>query len=152
MRPSKLKVGDLVLLCTEHSNLQLPIQKLAPKWLGPLKVLELRGPNTVRVEIPPCFARLTPLQNVENLKPYHPSPQEVGPSNEAPPPELKEGEEESEVEDIVQHAPHKLAYLEMVTIHLYYPTWNTAHQYCTKAIQKSTYNRIVQTKALFPKA
>ncbi len=41
MRPSKLKVGDLVLLSTEHYNLQLPSQKLAPKWLGPLKVLEL---------------------------------------------------------------------------------------------------------------
>ena len=71
MRPSQLKVGDLlvVLLSTEHYNLQLPSQKLAPKWLGPLKVLEVRGPNTVRVEIPPRFARLTPLQNVENLKP-----------------------------------------------------------------------------------
>ena len=110
MRPSKLKVGDLVLLSTEHYNLQLPSQKLAPKWLGPLKVLELRGPNTVRVEIPPRFARLTPLQNVENLKPYHPRPPEVGPSHEAPPPELVEGEEEFEVEDILAHrlvGPHK---------------------------------------------
>ncbi len=51
MRPSKLKVGDLVLLSTEHYNLQLPSQKLAPKWLGPpLKVLELSGPNTVASE------------------------------------------------------------------------------------------------------
>ena len=49
MRPLKLKVGDLVLLSTEHDNLQLLSQKLAPKWLGPLKVLEIRGPNTVLV-------------------------------------------------------------------------------------------------------
>ncbi len=47
MRPSQLKVGDLVLLSTEHYNLQLLSQKLAPKWLGPLKVLEIQGPNTV---------------------------------------------------------------------------------------------------------
>jgi hypothetical protein len=52
MRSLKLKVGDLVLLCTEHYNLQLPSQKLATKWLGPLKV-ELRGPNTVLVETHP---------------------------------------------------------------------------------------------------
>ncbi len=71
------------MLSTEHYNLQLPSQKLAPKWLGPLKVLELLGPNTVQVEIPPCFARLTPLQNVENLKPYHPCPQRWEPSHEA---------------------------------------------------------------------
>jgi hypothetical protein len=103
MRPSQLKVGDLVLLSTEHFNLQLPSQKLALKWLGPLKVLELQGPNAVRVEIPQRFALLTPLQNVENLKPYHPSPPEVGPSHEAPPPELVEEEEEFEVEDILTH-------------------------------------------------
>ncbi len=99
MRPSKLKIGDLVLLSTEHYNLQLSSQKLAPKWLGPLKVLEPRGPNTVRVEIPSCLAQLTLLQNVENLKPYHPCPQEEGPSHEPPLPELVEGEEEFEVED-----------------------------------------------------
>ncbi len=48
MRPSQLKVGDLVLLSTEHYNLQLLSQKLAPKcqWLGPLIVLEILGPNT----------------------------------------------------------------------------------------------------------
>ncbi len=56
-----LKVGDLVLLSTEHYNLQLPSHKLAPKWLGPLKVLEIRGPNTVLMEIPLCFALLTQL-------------------------------------------------------------------------------------------
>ncbi len=41
MKPLKLKFGDLVLLSTEHYNLQLPSQKLTPKLLGPLKVLEL---------------------------------------------------------------------------------------------------------------
>ncbi len=64
MRPSQLKVGDLVLLSTEF-NLQLQSQKLALKGLGPLRVLEVRGPNTVRVEIPPHVAKLTLLQNVE---------------------------------------------------------------------------------------
>ena len=89
----------------EPYNLQLPSQKLAPRWLGPLKVLEVRRPNTVQVEIPQRFARLTPLQNVENLKPYHSRPPEVGPSHQAPPQELVDDEEEFEleVEDIIAH-------------------------------------------------
>ncbi len=44
----------------------------------------------------------------ENLKPYNPSPPEVGPSHEAP--ELVEGEEEFVLEDILAHllvGPHK---------------------------------------------
>jgi hypothetical protein len=65
--------GDLDLLSTEHNNLQHPSQKLAPKWLGPLKVLEISKPNAVQVEIPPCFTQITQLQNVVNRKPPHQS-------------------------------------------------------------------------------
>eukprot|EP00961_Rhodomonas_salina_P085399 1147102-Rhodomonas_salina.1 len=46
MQPAKYKVGDKVLLSTEHYNLQLPSEKLAPRWLGPLEIFEIRGPNT----------------------------------------------------------------------------------------------------------
>ncbi len=37
------------------------------------------------------------------MKPYHSCPQEVGPSHQAPPPELVNDEEEFEVEDIIAH-------------------------------------------------
>eukprot|EP00961_Rhodomonas_salina_P284746 3848275-Rhodomonas_salina.1 len=50
VQPANYNVGDKVLLSTEHYNLQLPSQKLAPSWLGPLQILEIRGPNTVRIE------------------------------------------------------------------------------------------------------
>eukprot|EP00961_Rhodomonas_salina_P125385 1689117-Rhodomonas_salina.2 len=63
------QVGDLVLLNTEHYNLMLQSQKLAPKWIGPLQVEEVRGPNTVRVQVPPRLTRIKPLQNVAHLKP-----------------------------------------------------------------------------------
>eukprot|EP00961_Rhodomonas_salina_P057169 768778-Rhodomonas_salina.1 len=46
MQPAYYKVGDKVLLSTEHYNLQLLSEKLAPRWLGPLEILEIRGPNT----------------------------------------------------------------------------------------------------------
>eukprot|EP00961_Rhodomonas_salina_P042136 566355-Rhodomonas_salina.1 len=63
LQPAKYKVGDKVLLSTEHYNLQLPSEKLAPRWLGPLNILEIRGPNTVSIEVPPKLSRIEPLQN-----------------------------------------------------------------------------------------
>eukprot|EP00961_Rhodomonas_salina_P031169 419603-Rhodomonas_salina.1 len=45
-QPANSKVGDKVLLSTEHYNLKLPSEKLAPHWLWPLEILEIRGPNT----------------------------------------------------------------------------------------------------------
>eukprot|EP00961_Rhodomonas_salina_P003115 42979-Rhodomonas_salina.1 len=33
VQPANHKVGDKVLLSTEHYNLQLPSEKLAPHWL-----------------------------------------------------------------------------------------------------------------------
>ncbi len=63
------------------------------------------------MEIPACLAQLTLLQNVENLKPYHPHPPEIGPTHKAPPQELVDGEEKFEVEDIITHrlvGHHKL--------------------------------------------
>eukprot|EP00961_Rhodomonas_salina_P194724 2629286-Rhodomonas_salina.1 len=41
LNPVTPQVGDLVLLNTEHYNLMLQSQKLAPKWNGPLPVEEL---------------------------------------------------------------------------------------------------------------
>eukprot|EP00961_Rhodomonas_salina_P265437 3588227-Rhodomonas_salina.1 len=48
----------------------LPSQKLAPTWIGPLRVEEVHGPNTVRIQVPPRLTRIEPLQNVAHLKPY----------------------------------------------------------------------------------
>eukprot|EP00961_Rhodomonas_salina_P017377 233741-Rhodomonas_salina.1 len=65
VQPANYKVGDKVLLCTEHYNLRLPSEKLAPLWLGSFKlqILEIRGPNTVGIEVPPRLSRIEPLQN-----------------------------------------------------------------------------------------
>jgi hypothetical protein len=83
LQPIEFKVGDKVLLSMEHYNLMLPSQKLAPKWLGPLTVTveQVRGPNTVRIEVPPQLACIEPLQNVAHLKPDVTRPPEVGPTH-----------------------------------------------------------------------
>lgn len=100
----EFKVGDKVLLSTENYNLQLPSQKLAPRYLGPLTVLEIRGPNTVRIEVPPRLARIEPLQNVEHLKPYVSRPPEVGPTHVPAGPDLVDDADEYEVEEIIAHS------------------------------------------------
>eukprot|EP00961_Rhodomonas_salina_P085314 1145816-Rhodomonas_salina.1 len=63
VQPANYKVGDEVLLSTEHYNLQLPSETLAPLWLGPLQILEIRGPNTVQIEVPPQLSQIEPIQN-----------------------------------------------------------------------------------------
>lgn len=103
LRPIEFKVGDKVLLSTEHYNLMLPSQKLAPKWLGPLKIEQVRGPNTVRIEVPLRLARIEPLQNVAHLKPYVVWPPEICPTHIPAGPDLVDGQEEFEVEDITAH-------------------------------------------------
>eukprot|EP00961_Rhodomonas_salina_P284920 3850505-Rhodomonas_salina.1 len=103
LQPVTFQVGDKVLLNTEHYNLMLPSHKLAPKWICPLRVEEVRGPNTVRIEIPPRLARIKPLQNVAHLKPYVTRPVHIGPTHIPDGPELVNGHEEFVVEDIITH-------------------------------------------------
>ena len=99
----EFKVGDKVLLHTENLNLKLPSKKLQPIWIGPLTILQLRGPNTVLIEVPPRLSKLEPLQNVQYLKPYKERPSELGEQRALPTPELIEGVEEFEVDDILTH-------------------------------------------------
>eukprot|EP00961_Rhodomonas_salina_P240056 3243380-Rhodomonas_salina.1 len=81
----------------------LPSQKLAPKWVGPLRVEEVRGPNTVLVQVPPRLARIEPLQNVAHLKLYVSRPPDICPTHVPVEPVLIDGEEEYEVEEILAH-------------------------------------------------
>ena len=103
LNPTTFNVGDLVLLNTEHYNLQLPSLKLSPRWIGPLKVLQLRGPNTVLIEVPPRLKRIEPIQNVVHLKAYVPRPPHVGPTPPVQMPDIIDDQEEYEVEEILSH-------------------------------------------------
>lgn len=103
LTPHNFKVGDLVLLNTAHYNLQLPSLKLAPKFLGPLKILELRGPNTVKIQVPPRLKNIQPLQNVQHLREYRSRANTVGPEPEQQPPVQINQQDEYEVEEIIAH-------------------------------------------------
>jgi hypothetical protein len=107
------QVGDKVLLNTTNYNLQLPSRKLAPKWIGPLEIKQIRGPNTVLIDVPPRLHRLEPLQNVQYLKRYISRHPDVGPPVVHQDSVEIEGTEEFEVEDILAHrgTGNKIQYL-----------------------------------------
>ena len=58
------------MLSTEKLKLRLASRKLADKWIGPFKVLELKGENALKLELPPRLGKVHPVQNVEYIKPY----------------------------------------------------------------------------------
>ena len=73
-RPApEFKPGDKVLLSIKHFRLQSGIKaKLAPRFVGPFKVLEHIGPQglSYRIELPKALKRMHNVFHVSSLKPY----------------------------------------------------------------------------------
>ena len=66
--PKQFKVGDFVKLSTQH--LKLKYRKLAPRWVGPFRVLERIGGQAYRLALPNKYARLHPVFPVQLLEGY----------------------------------------------------------------------------------
>src|SRR5712671_2908056 len=100
----RFKEGDQVWL--EASNLKLPYHtpKLAPRRQGPFRVSEVISPVAYRLALPLSWG----IHNVFHaslLLPYRETATH-GPNFTRPPPDLIEGEEEYEVETIINHRRH----------------------------------------------
>ncbi len=78
-RPHEYEVGDKVLLSTENIVLRLPSNKLSPKFVGPFRILELRGKNAVKIKPTGRFKAIQDIVNVEYLRPYNECSENVGP-------------------------------------------------------------------------
>ena len=105
------KEGEMVLihrdfLSTEISRDQ-PCAKLAPRWLGPFKVLEVPNMATVRVQLPrSCKAH--PVFNVAGLRHFHEDVSLRGRPEEPPAPVLDlDGQERYLVEEILSERVFK---------------------------------------------
>jgi Chromo (CHRromatin Organisation MOdifier) domain len=87
----------------EGKNLPLPhgTAKLAPRHHGPFKITQIVSPVAVRLELPPQW-RIHPIFHISLLTPYTETPSH-GPNFTRPPPDLIDGEEEYEVEQIRSH-------------------------------------------------
>jgi hypothetical protein len=107
-RPVPFAVGDMVLLSTEHISVaahkQRPSKKLEPKFIGPYNIIAQVNDNAFELDLPPTMKQ-HPVFNADLLRPHTPSPKEFGErSPPPPPPDIIEGEEEFEVERILDYA------------------------------------------------
>lgn len=104
-RPVEFIVGDMVMLNTRHISLAAhsnrPSGKLEPLFAGPFKIIERINDNAFKLELPSSM-KIHPVFNADLLKPYKESPKEFSDrTQERPPPDIVEGEEEYEVERIL---------------------------------------------------
>jgi hypothetical protein len=102
--PSRFKINDQVWL--EASNLKLRHQKtkLAPKRYGPFKIIKEISPVAYQLQLPHSWG-IHDVFHASLLSPYHETTAH-GPNFTRPPPDLIDGEEEYEVERIINHRRH----------------------------------------------
>ena len=95
------KKGQKVWLDGRNLHIPYPTRKLAPKREGPFKVKTVLSPLTYRLDLPRHW-RIHDVFHASLLSPYHENEQH-GPNYSKPPPDLVEGNEEHEIEAIVNH-------------------------------------------------
>ena len=102
--PRTYREGDLVWLDGRNLHLDRPAVKLAPKRHGPFKVTRVLSPITYQLELPPQW-KIHHVFHIDLLTPYHET--EVHGTNfTQPPPDLINGEEEYEVDEILDSRKH----------------------------------------------
>ena len=109
----RYQAGDQVWL--EGRNLQIdqPSTKLAPKRHGPFKIKRALSPITYQLELPPQW-KIHDVFHADLLTPYRET-ELHGPNFTKPPPDLINGEEEYEIEEVLQSCKYgrgrKIQYL-----------------------------------------
>ncbi|QRW20941.1 Retrotransposable element Tf2 protein [Rhizoctonia solani] len=94
----KYSIGEMVWLDGKNVELRTNSNKLDPKRLGPFEVLEKISSHAYRLKLPETL-KIHDVFYVGLLSKVHESPSQPFP--ERPPPETIEGEEEYEVEQII---------------------------------------------------
>jgi hypothetical protein len=71
--------GEEMLLLSEHLSLRGEHPKFFPKFVGPFVIAELRGVNTVELQIPPQtrFGLIDTIVNIDRLRPYKQRPPQL---------------------------------------------------------------------------
>ena len=98
---NEYKVGDLVMLSTKDLKYQMVgrrTEKLTERFVGPYKVREIISLNVVKLELP-STVKIHPVVNVSRIRRY--VGQVEGQKKERPAPVIIKGEEEWEVEHIL---------------------------------------------------
>ncbi|SJL11766.1 uncharacterized protein ARMOST_15175 [Armillaria ostoyae] len=107
-RPAReYHAGDKVWLDTTNLHLPRPKKKLDDKRVGPFLILEKTGASAYKLKLPPHW-KIHPRFNEKLLTPFVPPafPNQEQPP--PPPPDLIDGEEEWEIEEILDSKPRKV--------------------------------------------
>src|SRR5712672_3262046 len=95
------KLNNQVWLESKHLALPHQSKKLAPKRVGPFRITKVISPVTFRLDLPPSW-HIHDVFHASLLTPYHETTA-YGPNFIKPPPDLIDGEEEYEVEAVLNH-------------------------------------------------
>ena len=98
---NEYKVGDLVILSTKDLKYQMVrrrTEKLMERFIGPYKIKKIVSSNTVELELPSTI-KIHSVVNVSRIQRY--IEQVEGQRKEQPAPVIIKGEEEWEVEKIL---------------------------------------------------
>ena len=96
----RYKTGDQVWLEGHNLRIDWPSVKLAPKRYGPFKIRKVLSPITYQLALPPQW-KIHDVFHADLLTPYHET-ELHRPNFARPPPDLINGEEEYEIEEILQ--------------------------------------------------
>lgn len=103
--PMKFQVGQLVMLSTKNLKLRRPSKKMSPKYAGPFRIKDVIGQQAYRLSLPTAW-RIHPVFHVSLLEPYH-RRSDGEEQSFMPLPELIDGEEQYDVERIVDRTRSK---------------------------------------------
>jgi hypothetical protein len=93
--------GDCVYLDASDIKTTRPSRKLAHRYLGPYEVERAVGSNAYRLKLPRSMKALHPVFNVVKLMAAQPDPIPGRHSDPAPDPVIVDGEEQFEVEEVI---------------------------------------------------
>jgi transposase InsO family protein len=93
----ELKRGDFVGLSTRYLNLKGEKRKLAPRFVGPFRVLQKVGNQAYRLALPEKYSRIHNVFPVGLLEPWK---RRQGAGEKLPMPDLEDDDEEWEVEEV----------------------------------------------------
>ncbi len=100
-RPTReLETNQQVWLDARNLKTNVPSKKLAPRRYGPFKVIQKVSPVAYRLQLPQSMSKMHNVFHIDLLIPYVET-QAYRQSYPQPPPDIIDGEEEYEVEEIV---------------------------------------------------
>jgi transposase InsO family protein len=91
------KRGDLISLSTKNLRLKVPAKKLAPRFIGPFRILNPIGQQAYRIALPEKYDKIHNVFHVSLLEPWVNRKQEQSDSMPFPP---LEDEDDWEVEEV----------------------------------------------------